>query len=139
MPVFSSQSVKKLSECDHHLSLFFNIIVGMRDCTILCGFRPEEQQNEAFKQGYSKVKYPNSKHNLLPSMGVDVAPYFSDRPKGKRVSLNRYEVVEFGHYCLGVRDCLNLKPKIRWGGDWDRDFLTLTDNEFLDAFHWEIV
>lgn len=135
MPVFSLQSQKKLSECDHHLVLFFNEIIKFRDCTIICGHRNEADQNLAYSTGTSKVKWPDGKHNKTPSEAVDVAPYFP----GRGVSLNKYEVVEFGHYCLGVRDCMNLKDRIRWGGDWDRDFMTLTDNEFLDAFHWEVV
>lgn len=48
---------------------------GIRDITVLCGFRGEVEQNEAFERGASKVRYPNSKHNVLPSNAVDVAPY----------------------------------------------------------------
>ena len=139
MSTFSQKSQNKLNSCDIHLVVFFNSIISLRDCTILCGVRSEEEQDEMFASGNSQLRYPHSKHNSIPSMAVDVAPYFANRAKGKQVSFNRYEVVEFGHYCLGVRDCLNFTDKISWGGDWDQDFLSLTDNEFLDAFHWEVV
>jgi len=45
------------------------------DMTILCGYRTEEDQNEAYQRGASKLKYPRSKHNIWPSHAVDVAPY----------------------------------------------------------------
>jgi peptidoglycan L-alanyl-D-glutamate endopeptidase CwlK len=136
MPLFSLHSKELLSQADIHLQVLFNEVIKHRDCTITEAFRDEERQNKMFSIGTSKVKWPNGKHNVMPSEAVDVAPYFEKR---KGISLVKYEVVEFGHYVLGVRDCLNLTNRIRWGGDWDKDFLTLTDNEFLDAFHWEVI
>ena len=136
MPAFSIESLRKLNECDHHLVILFTEVIKHRDCKILDGRRGEELQNRYFAEGKSKVRYPRSKHNTLPlSMAVDVAPYFT----GSGVSLNRYEVVEFGHYVLGFRDAMNLTNRIRWGGDWNRNWKTLTDKEFLDAFHWEVI
>lgn len=139
MPVFGTKSKRLLAECDHHLVVFFEAVVKLRDCTILCGHRNKINQDIAFANKTSKVQWPNGKHNKIPSLGIDVAPYFKDRAPGKRVSMIRYEVIEFGHYCLGIRDCMNMSHKIRWGGDWDKDNLTLTDNEFIDAFHWELI
>ena len=40
----------------------------------MCGYRGENDQNAAFANGNSKLKFPNSKHNQLPSLAVDVAP-----------------------------------------------------------------
>lgn len=135
MPVFSLHSKELLAQADVHLQVLFNAVIKYRDCSIIEAFRNEEHQNKMFSIGTSKVKWPNSKHNKKPSEAVDVAPYF----QGRGMSLEKFEVVEFGHYVLGIRDMLNLSKRIRWGGDWDRDFLTLTDNEFLDAFHWEVI
>ena len=135
MPKFSKRSINILDGVDVHLRVLFNTVIDFRDCTILEGFRGKEKQDKYFSEGFSKVQWPNGKHNKNPSLAVDVAPYFP----GRGVSLNKYEVVEFGHYVLGIRDCIRLTNKIRWGGDWDKDWKSLTDNEFLDAFHWEVV
>jgi hypothetical protein len=45
------------------------------DFKILCGHREEKEQNEAFNKGNSKLKWPQSKHNSLPSLAVDIAPF----------------------------------------------------------------
>ena len=136
MPKFSRNSKQKLLGCDMRLVVLFFRVVKFRDCTILDGRRDKATQNAYYEAGTTKVKYPYSKHNIIPlSKAVDVAPYFTKRG----VSFNRYEVVEFGHYCLAMRDALGYRDVIRWGGDWNGDFLSLTDKEFLDAFHWEIV
>lgn len=48
---------------------------GVSDITVLCGYRGEAAQNKAFREGKSKLLYPHSKHNRVPSMAVDIAPY----------------------------------------------------------------
>jgi peptidoglycan LD-endopeptidase CwlK len=48
---------------------------GIRDITVVCGHRGRSEQEKAFKDGYSKLTYPHSKHNKLPSLAVDLAPY----------------------------------------------------------------
>ena len=44
---------------------------------IVCGHRNKEDQNKAFAEGKSKLKWPKGKHNKLPSQAVDAAPYIS--------------------------------------------------------------
>jgi peptidoglycan L-alanyl-D-glutamate endopeptidase CwlK len=45
------------------------------DFTIVCGVRSEIEQNKAFNEGYSQLRYPMSRHNTFPSEAVDVCPY----------------------------------------------------------------
>ena len=75
MPKFGSTSKRRLSTCEKDLQLLFKEVVKEFDCTIVCGHRGEEAQNEAYKRGNSKVKYPHGRHNANPSRAVDVAPY----------------------------------------------------------------
>ena len=99
------------------------------DCTILEGHRGAARQNELFEEGRSKLKYPSSKHNDLPSRAVDVAPHpidWDDLPRFYR----------FAGYVEGV--ALQMNIKLRWGGDWDRDW-DLKDNRFNDFPHFELV
>ena len=48
---------------------------GVRDITVLCGYRGETEQNQAVADGASKTPWPRSKHNRFPSDAVDIAPY----------------------------------------------------------------
>lgn len=140
MPKFNKQSLVKLKECDHHLVILFEAVIKFRDCTILTGSRNQFDQDEAYANGKSKVKFPNSKHNVLPlSYAVDVAPYFADRKPADRISLIYDDVIEFGHYVLGIRDMLGMKTRIRWGGDWNGNYRSFDDENFVDGFHWEVV
>jgi len=45
------------------------------DLCIVCGFRNQSAQEKAFKEGKSKLQFPHSKHNSVPSKAVDVASY----------------------------------------------------------------
>lgn len=75
MPSFSRKSLSKLNTCDERLQRIFMEVIKKEDCTILCGTRSKEDQNMMYKTHRSKLKYPQSKHNRLPSKAVDVAPY----------------------------------------------------------------
>ncbi len=48
---------------------------GISDITVLCGFRDEKAQNEAFAKSTSRLQWPNSWHNKTPARAVDIAPY----------------------------------------------------------------
>jgi hypothetical protein len=99
------------------------------DFAITCGHRGEADQNNAFDRGASMVRFPEGKHNSLPSKAVDVAPYpivWSDTEAFTLLAGVFYGVAAM----LGIR--------IRLGADWDGDFNTL-EHSFKDRPHIEIV
>lgn len=104
-------------------------IVNGPDFTILCGYRGEEEQTNAFVEGRSSLKWPHSKHNQYPSRAVDVAPYPVDWS-----DIRRFRVVV--SYILGVADALGVE--MRSGGDWDRDWEE-SDEWFRDGPHLELL
>ena len=74
MPKFSVASLTNLETCHNDLiRLFMRVIEGW-DCAVICGHRGEAAQNEAFAKGTSKLRWPDSLHNQLPSLAVDVVP-----------------------------------------------------------------
>ena len=83
----------------------------------------------AFLRGNSKVQFPNSKHNSLPSLAVDAAPYPIDWNDKKRFAL-------FAGFVLGIAATKGIR--LRWGGDWNMNYITL-DNRFDDLPHFELV
>lgn len=134
MPSFSPASEAKLATCHPDLRKLFNEVIQHRDCTIICGHRGEEEQNEAYRTGHSKLKFPESYHNLSPSAAVDVMPYFSLEP---HIRWNDIEsTYNFIGYVQAIADQLGIK--IRSGSDWDSD-LDFHDQTFFDLPHFELV
>ncbi len=129
MPSFSARSRERLETCDQRLVAVFDEVVKHFDCTILEGWRSEEDQNEAFRTGRSKLKYPDGKHNQKPSFAVDVAPYPVDWE-----NLDRFRY--FAGFVMGIAS--QMGTRLRWGGDWDGD-TEMRDQKFVDLPHFEVL
>jgi peptidoglycan L-alanyl-D-glutamate endopeptidase CwlK len=129
MPRYSQRSKDRLATCHNHLQVLFNEVIKHFDCTILEGTRDKEAQDKYFKEGKTKVKYPNSKHNRFPSLAVDVAPY----PVDWRNTARFYY---FAGFVKGI--AMQMGIKIRWGGDWDGD-TEVRDQSFNDLPHFEVI
>jgi peptidoglycan L-alanyl-D-glutamate endopeptidase CwlK len=129
MPSYSKTSLKRLSTCDERLQILFHEVIKYYDCSILCGHRGQEEQDEAYRKGYSKLKFPRSKHNALPSKAVDVAPYPIDWNDHTRF-------YHFAGFVKGIAAKLGLK--IRCGCDWDGDN-NFKDQTFHDLPHFELL
>jgi peptidoglycan L-alanyl-D-glutamate endopeptidase CwlK len=129
MPEFGKRSRKSLDSADPKLRQLFDEVVKTFDCSVLCGFRNEEEQEEAYHSGKSKVQWPNSKHNTFPSMAVDVAPWPIDWRDERRFDY-------FAGYVQAVADRLGIK--IRWGGNFNGNG-SLKDDNWLDRDHFELV
>lgn len=120
MPKFGSRSKQRLSECHPKLQEIMNEVIKIMDITILCGHRGEEEQNKAFNEGKSQLKYPQSKHNKKPSLAVDVAPY----------PIDWNDLERFNRMCGIIEGIAHMKGiRIRLG----RDF------SFKDYPHIELV
>lgn len=123
MPHFSASSLERLNTCHPDLQVLFLEVIKEIDITILCGHRGEAEQNKAFADGASHVKWPNSKHNTYPSVAVDVAPWpinWNDRDSFTRL----YETVKKKADELGI--------KIRWGADWNMN------GQYWERANWEV-
>ena len=128
MPTFGRASLRRLSECDDRIQQVLNEVIRTFDCSVLCGYRDEETQNELFRSGKSHVQWPDSKHNQHPSLAVDVVPYPIDWNDRERFSY-------FAGYVMGVADQQGII--LRWGGDWNRDWKG-RDNSFDDLPHFQL-
>ena len=97
--------------------------------TVICGHRNKEDQDKAHEQGFSKLKYPKSKHNCVPSKAMDIIPDAGGWDAGREQFILMIGMIK------GI--ALNLGIPIRWGGDWDSDN-DLTDQTFFDLAHIEL-
>ncbi len=129
MPNFSEKSLAKLVTCDQRLQRVFQRVVGNFDCTIIEGHRGKERQNKMVAEGKSQVRWPDGKHNTVPSIAADVAAYPVSWDDRERQTL-------FAGYVLATAKAMDIN--LRWGGDWDRD-TEVRDNRFDDLVHFEIV
>ena len=132
MPDFSFTSKERLATCHPDLQRLFNAVIKEVDCTIIEGHRGEERQNRFFLEGGSKVEWPDSKHNKVPSEGVDAGPYIW----GKGLSWEPKQCYYFAGIVKAKASELGIK--IRWGGDWDGDN-DVNDQKFNDLGHFELI
>jgi len=130
MPVFSEYSKVRLATADPRLQQLFNEVIKHFDCRVLCGHRGQQEQDQAYHDGKSKLPWPRSEHNHSPSTAVDVVPYpvvWEDR--------------ERFHYFAGLVKgvALGLGLKVRWGGDWDSDTEVRDEKGLNDLPHFELM
>ena len=126
---YGKSSRSRLETCHPDLQRLFNELIKDWDISILCGHRGEEEQNAAVARGSSKGKFPNGKHNSLPSLAVDAALYPIDWNDTGR------------HYMFAgmvKQKAKELGINIRCGADWDGDNYT-TDQPFHDLPHFEVI
>lgn len=128
MPKLSKLSKERLSTCDVRLQEICNEVIKHIDFTVLIGYRDQKDQDLAFKNGTSKLKWPNSKHNSFPSKAVDIAPYPIDWH-----NRDRFCLLAGWMLCTAKQKGI----KLRWGGDWNRNY-NPKDETFQDFPHFEI-
>ena len=128
MPMFSEFSIANLKTCDERLQRVFNDVIKLVDCRVLEGTRSEQRQNFLFDTGMSKLRWPDGKHNRVPSLAADVAPYPIDWNNLPRFAMLAGLVIGIG-WGMGI--------PIRAGIDWDGNFYPLEN--WIDAEHFEII
>lgn len=125
----SKQSQTLLSQCDPDLQRLVKEVLKVMDISVIVAYRGKEDQDKAFAEGKSKLKFPNSKHNRMPSKAVDVCPYPIDWNDHRRFYL-MIGIFKAKAHELGI--------KIRSGGDWNNDNNLINDG-FIDLPHIELV
>lgn len=122
----NSTSLKKLKTCHPDIVKLAMAVDLVYPIQCICGERNEEDQNQAFKDGNSKSKYPESKHNKKPSLAGDFVPDPDNNPKTiSWVDLSAFEIM-----CLAFEaEAEKLEIPIRLG----RDF------KFKDWPHIELI
>jgi peptidoglycan L-alanyl-D-glutamate endopeptidase CwlK len=133
-------SLARLNTCHPLIREIVHEANNIMEMSVLCGVRLKEEQDKAYADKKSTLKWPYSKHNLKDkyqkfSHAVDIIPYFLE---GKShydwrdsLAFSRLAGVMFAvAHSKGI--------KIRWGGDWDLDNRS-ADEHFLDLPHFELL
>ena len=82
------------------------------DFGISCGHRDRIAQDKVFLEGASKLKWPDSKHNMSPSDAVDFFPVIGN----KAIWGDAHLFYLIAGVVLGLSH--NLGYRLRWGGAW---------------------
>lgn len=120
MPGFSDRSLEHLATLDPRLQAVLEKAIRRYDFAIICGHRGKDDQDKAVREGRSKLKFPLSKHNQLPSLAVDVAPYPIDWK-----DIGRFKDLA----CVILETACRESIPLAWGGNW---------KSFKDYPHFEI-
>lgn len=121
MPHFGNQSREKLDTCDKEIQDVLNEAIKHYDFSVIWGHRSQVDQDRAYEQGNSQLRWPQSKHNKTPSRAVDVVPY----PGG-------FDNDDKEFYLMAthiLRAAALLGVDLRWGGHW---------RNFKDLAHFEL-
>ncbi|MHA2253741.1 MAG: M15 family peptidase [Candidatus Kariarchaeaceae archaeon] len=129
MPAYSQRSADNLATCHRDLQEVFLTVIQYFDHSVTCGYRGEEEQNRLYDEGKSKLRYPLSNHNKLPSHAIDAYPWPID-------FLDLERAAYFAGVVMGIARAKGIK--LRCGIDWDQDTQT-KDETFRDYGHFEII
>lgn len=129
MPAFGTSSRRKLDSCHPELVAICEIVIMNYDFSVLEGHRSNKRQEELFRQGKSKLRGGESKHNSNPSMAVDLAPWPIVWEDSRRF-----------YFLAGLmfQAAFDLGVRLRFGGDWNQNF-DFSDQSFFDLAHFELI
>ena len=150
---FGDISTQRLSTAHGKLQVIAHDVIKFMDHTIVTGHRDKATQDKLYPK-FSKVQWPNSKHNSNPSLAIDVAPFV--KPYGaifgnvddiqKIMNYNKVSKAEAQSFIIkayarliGAYEAVAYQHGVilRVGLDWDNDF-DMTDQRFHDLGHLEI-
>lgn len=118
MPKFSQKSLERLATCHPDLQDLCDEAIKTVDFMVICGHRGEAEQNKAFAEKKSKLKFPHSKHNKLPSHAVDLAPV---KYMNGKVTIDWNDIKAFKTLAMHVINIANEKGlPLEWGGNWTK-------------------
>jgi peptidoglycan L-alanyl-D-glutamate endopeptidase CwlK len=121
MSSFGTRSTERLLTCDPKIQRVLYEAIKHYDFSVVWGHRGQKAQDKAFALGHSKLKWPNSNHNGMPSRAVDVVPY----PDGFKNDDTEFYVMATYILAAAAQEGVKLK----WGGHW---------KSFRDLAHFEL-
>jgi peptidoglycan L-alanyl-D-glutamate endopeptidase CwlK len=117
---FSAKSLAMLSTAHPDLQRLMHEVLKHTDICVIEGHREETRQNALVAAGFSKTKWPNSRHNTNPSTAVDITPN----------PVNWKDKQAFVDLACKVKEvAVDLGIEIEWGGDF---------KGFFDGPHYQL-
>jgi len=133
---FGKRSSKKLDTCTFNLQFVANEALSYEliDFAIIEGTRSDKKQHEYFITGKSRLDAgdPRAKHNKEQAEAFDAVPYVNGK-----ISWDWRHCIFLAGVILTAAK--KVGDDIRWGGNWDMDGEPVTDQDFQDLVHYEII
>lgn len=133
---WGARSMARLSTCDPLLQELMSRVISRDDLpfdlTVLCGHRTQAEQDAAVRAGASRLRWPRSKHNSMPSRAVDVAPYVNGAVSWDWTHYRQIAPLvkdEWGKMVVEGLVPVGAGTTLTWGGDWQ---------SFPDGPHWQL-
>lgn len=116
----NTASLERLKLCHKDLIKLAMAVDAVYPIQVICGPRNEADQNKAFDENKTKLKFPESKHNKTPSMAIDCVPDPDQNPK----TISWADLKEFEIMCLTFESYAEqFEINIRLGRDFSfKDF-----------------
>lgn len=121
---FGRSSATRLATCHPDLVLLMSEALTDPECpcdfTVTSGHRGQAEQDALFEAGRSKLRYPASRHNAMPSLAVDAVPYIP----GVGPTWEWEHIEPLAAHIKIVWQRLQLEERtsgnydMSWGGDW---------------------
>ncbi len=135
---FGNASKRRLATVVPELQkLAHNVLaIGLIDFSVTDGRRSRELQEQYFAEKKSKVHWPESRHNVMHpddlAKAFDLTPFVNGK-----LSYHKAHCILLAGIVLTEAKHLGLN--VRWGGNWDMDLEPVTDQDFQDLVHFELV
>lgn len=133
---FGTTSKERLATCHDDLQKVFEAAIALSpiDFGIAEGYRSIERQKQLFDEGKSRIDgiSKKGKHNYSPSLAVDIYAFVNGK-----ASWDSNELCVIAGVVLAV--AANYGIKLRWGGNWDMDGQIISDQNFIDLPHFELI
>jgi len=110
VPSFGKISKQRMVGVSLDLKVILGEAIKHVDFSIIWGHRDMGSQNQAYSDGMSQKRWPESKHNAWPSHAVDIVPY----PNGYQSTTEEFYEMATYIYQAASREGI----QIRWGGHW---------------------
>jgi peptidoglycan LD-endopeptidase CwlK len=140
---FGKSSLRRKATLHPIIQVLCHRVIRVYDFSILCGWRSEAKQLEAYNEGNSKVLFPFSKHNRslllgLPNVSdaIDAGPWINGR-----TSEDYSDCSHMAGMFIMAAESFHLEDmglELVWGGNWDGDMEIITDQNFNDLYHLEL-
>ena len=135
-------SLSRLDTCHKDLQkiVLASIELSPIDFGIAEGHRTKERQKELFDQGKSKIDgiTVKGKHNYSPSLAFDFYAFVGGKaiwePQHLCVIAGIIQATAKMLYIQG-----EVEHRLRWGGNWDGDGEIISDQNFIDLPHFELL
>ena len=139
---YSKTSRERLNTCHSDIQTVMEEVIQITriDLGISEGHRSIEKQQEYFNQGKSQIDgvHKKGKHNYFPSRAVDIYA-FVDGSACWDIGVLCYLAGIIVSTSIRLKKEGKIQHELRWGGNWDRDGVVLSDQSFDDLPHFELI